>query len=522
MKKAHRRILATSSLVLLSTTVFAIAGQAQLVEPVQLKSGQVSGVKLEGNVVAFRGIPYAAPPVGDLRWKAPQPPIPWEGVRVADAFGPSCWQARPGLLMSEDCLYLNVWTKAGSNRDLAPVMVYFHGGGWSGGTVNSATYEGSGFAEKGVVLVTINYRLGAFGFLAHPALSAESERGVSGNYGILDHIAALEWVRDNIRGFGGDPNNVTIFGGSAGGTSVYALLTTPLASGLFHRAISQSTWITPTVVADLKRHNGLSEGVEVRGQKAVSAKLAELRRSADGDLLKTMRSLPAADILSMDFRLALAVDGWAYPKSPREILSEGSHMIMPLMAGVTDGEGLSYARPDNTPSTLQEQRQTRLAEWGEHGNLIAPHYLADTAEDLYASEVKYRTDMMFARANRELINAMARSGASTFKYVFTRNLNDPSQQAPHGMDTRYIFQTLPDGASAVDLRLSDLMSDYWVQFAKTGNPNRPGLPHWPTYDADTQVHQILGAEVGQGSNFHREALDAFDRYFDATLGGSQQ
>ena len=239
MTRSHLRALLSISALLVSFSTTALAVE----DPVQLTSGQVSGVELDDGVTVFRGIPFAAPPVGDLRWKAPQPPTPWKGVRAADTFGAVCMQ-RGRQLMSEDCLYLNVWTKADPEQDTLPVMVWIHGGGWTFGASSSANYDGVGFAEKGVVLVSVNYRMNAFGFMAHPELSAESKRGVSGNYGILDHIAALEWVRDNIAGFGGDPDNVTIFGESAGGASIYALLATPLAKGLFHRAISESTWIT--------------------------------------------------------------------------------------------------------------------------------------------------------------------------------------------------------------------------------------------------------------------------------------
>ncbi|HIF13066.1 MAG TPA: carboxylesterase family protein, partial [Dehalococcoidia bacterium] len=179
------------------------AADLQIHGPVQLTYGQVSGVDLDNDVTVFRGIPFAAPPVGDLRWRAPQPPIPWQGVRAADTFGPTCMQGRGRALMSEDCLYLNVWTKADSEMDNLPVMVWIHGGGWTSGASSNGIYDGFAFADKGVVLVSVNYRMNAFGFMAHPALSAESERGVSGNYGILDHVAALEWVRDNISGFGG-------------------------------------------------------------------------------------------------------------------------------------------------------------------------------------------------------------------------------------------------------------------------------------------------------------------------------
>ena len=316
-------------------------------DPVQLTYGQVSGVEVEDGVTVYRGIPFAAPPVGDLRWKPPQPPIPWRGVRAADTFGPACMQGR-SQLMSEDCLYLNVWTGAESADAGLPVMVWIHGGGWSSGASSVGIYNGAGFAEKGVVLVSVNYRMNEFGFMAHPVLSAESERGVSGNYGILDHVVALEWVRDNIRGFGGDPGNVTIFGESAGGASIYSLMATPLAKGLFHRAISESTWITPNNVAHLTRHNGFSDSAEERGRRAIAAKLDELGQSTEGDLAATMRAMSADDLMSMQFSVSLAVDGWVMPEPPADIFRSGDHNIVPLLAGVNDGEGLMFVRPSRT------------------------------------------------------------------------------------------------------------------------------------------------------------------------------
>ena len=511
MKSPSLRVLLSVAALLMSWSTTALAVE----EPVQLTYGQVSGVELDDDVTVFRGIPFAAPPVGDLRWKAPQPPIPWTGVRVANTFGPACMQ-RGDRLMSEDCLYLNVWTNAASDQDRLPVMVWIHGGGWSSGATAGATYDGFGFADKGVVLVSVNYRMNAFGFMAHPALSAESTRGVSGNYGILDHIAALEWVRDNIGGFGGDPDNVTIFGESAGGASIYALLATPLANGLFHRAISESTWITPTNVTHLTRSNGFSDSAEARGQEAIADKLTELGRSAEGHLLATMRELSADDIISMRFRVSLVEDGWVLPKSPTDIFSDGSHNVVPLLAGVNDGEGLFFVRPNRTFSTLEEQKAARLEEWGEHGQGLAAYYLADTTEGIFTTEVDYSTDSLFARPNRQILTAMSKTSADSFMYLFTRNMRDPSLRSPHAMELRYVFQTLPAQATEVDWRISALISDYWVQFATTGNPNGEGLPLWPTYDADRQQHQIIGVDVGQGSNFRRQELDEMDRYFNAT------
>jgi len=494
--------------------VFAVDESTQVTQ-VELTYGQVSGVELDNDVAVFRGIPFAAPPVGDLRWKAPQPPIPWQGVRVADTFGPTCMQ-RGRALMSEDCLYLNVWTRADSNDDNLPVMVWIHGGGWTSGASSNGTYDGSAFAEKGVVLVSVNYRMSAFGFMAHPALSAESDRGVSGNYGILDHVAALEWVRDNIGGFGGDPDNVTIFGESAGGASIYALLATPLAEGLFQRAISESTWITPTNVTHLKNSVGFVDGAEEQGLRAIAAKFSELGTTVSGDAADEMRALSAADVMSLRFSVSLAEDGYVIPESPGEIFSGGSQNIVPLLAGVNDGEGLFFVRPNSTFSTVAEQRATRLEEWGTQGSGLAEHYLADSDEDVFTSEVDYNTDLWFARPNREILDAMANTSANSFMYVFTRNIRDPNERAPHAMELRYVFNTLPESASQVDKDVADLISDYWVQFATTGNPNREGLPYWPAYTSETRQHQIIGAEVGQGSNFRQQELDELDRYFEAT------
>ncbi len=483
-------------------------------DPIQLNSGKVSSVVLDTGVQVYRGIPFAAPPVGDLRWQAPQPPLPWEGVLTADEFAPVCMQQRSEALMSEDCLYLNVWTAAESAAAGLPVMVWIHGGGWTSGASSVPTYDGAAFAANGVVLVSVNYRMSAFGFMAHPALSAENPRGVSGNYGILDHIAALEWVRDNIAGFGGDPGNVTIFGESAGGASIYGLLATPLAKGLFHRAISESTWITPTNVANLSTANGITESAESRGEAAITAKLQE-KGVNSGDLLAAMRSLSPRDILAMDYSVSLTVDGWAYPQAPADIFASASHNVVPLLAGVNNGEGLFFVRPDRIPTSVAEQRQLRTLEWGEHAGRLADYYLAGSDSEIFASEVEYNTDSWFARGSREILEANTRAGAPTFMYVFTRNLRDPAQMAPHAMELRYVFNTLPDDAPQPDRDLSALMNDYWTQFAAGGNPNAPELPAWPDYDLEQQTYKVLGVEGGQGAGFHRPQLDELDRYFKA-------
>ena len=500
----------------LASVFFALTSLSYAIdEPVTLSSGQVAGIELESGAQAFLGIPFAAPPVGDLRWRAPQPPTSWQGVRQATDQPPACMQ-RGTRFMSEDCLYLNVWTKAESAEANLPVMVWIHGGGWMSGANSIPIYNGEQFALNGVVLVSVNYRMGAFGWMAHPALSAESSEGVSGNYGILDHIAALEWVRDNVAGFGGDPSNVTIFGESAGGGSVYSLLATPLAKGLFHKAISQSTWITSYNVTNLRSHNGMTTSAEARGEEAINTTLTELGVT-DTEPLENMRDLTAEQIVEMGLGLygvSLIVDGHVFPKSPAEIFAEGSHNAVPLIAGINDGEGLFFIRPNRTFETVEQQHAARVEEFGEYSGGLLDMYVADSNEDIYRIEVDYNTDSWFARPTREILNAVARSEEDSYMYLFTRNLSDPEERSPHAMELMYVFNTLPSGASSEDWEIAKLMNNYWVEFSKSGTPNRSELPQWPVYDIERETHQILDVEVRQGVQFRTQELNELDRYFD--------
>ena len=487
---------------------------ADLEQPIQLDAGQITGTSMGSGVQAFLGIPFASPPVGDLRWREPQPVIPWSGVKVMDRKGPDCMQSRNTNLMSEDCLYLNVWTGAQSSADKLPVLVWIHGGGWR----SKATYDGDAFADNGAILVSVNYRMNAFGWMAHPALSEESENGVSGNYGVLDHLAALEWVQSNIEQFGGDKDNVTIFGESAGGGSMYSLLATSKAEGLFHKVISESTWINPDNVSDLKSHNGFMESAEKMGSSAVASKFQELGIDG-GNLLDEMRLLSADEVMQLRVPVSLIVDGWLYDKPPIQTFYEGSQIKVPIMSGYNNGEGLGYvSRQQNVPKTIAQQREKRAARLGDSGGELSELYVADNEENLIDVEIDFISDEMFVRASRELALAGVRANQDTFLYVFGRNAQDPENLAPHYAEVKYVFNKLENTFSKEDQDLAELMNSYWVQFARTGNPNGDGLPYWPEFDLESQTHQFLDINISQGTLDRKERLDAMDTYLRARYG----
>ena len=487
---------------------------ADLEQPIQLDAGQITGTSMESGVQAFLGIPFASPPVGDLRWREPQPVIPWSGVKVMDRKGPDCMQSRNTNLMSEDCLYLNVWTGAQSSADKLPVLVWIHGGGWR----FKATYDGDAFADNGAILVSVNYRMNAFGWMAHPALSEESENGVSGNYGVLDHLAALEWVQNNIERFGGDKDNVTIFGESAGGGSMYSLLATSKAEGLFHKVISESTWINPDNVSDLKSHNGFMESAEKMGSNAIASKFQELGIDG-GNLLDEMRLLSADEVMQLRVPVSLIVDGWLYDKPPIQTFHEGSQIKVPIMSGYNNGEGLGYvSRQQNVPKTIAQQREKRAARLGDSGGELSELYVADNEENLIDVEIDFISDEMFVRASRELALAGVRANQDTFLYVFGRNAQDPENLAPHYAEVKYVFNKLENTFSKEDQDLAELMNSYWVQFARTGNPNGDGLPYWPEFDLESQTHQFLDINISQGTLDRKERLDAMDTYLRARYG----
>ncbi|REJ79738.1 MAG: carboxylesterase family protein [Acidobacteria bacterium] len=507
--------LAVCSLTLLADAAGARsdAATAQLVE------GAVRGELLDppSGLRVFRGIPYAAAPVGELRWRPPAAPAGWDGVRDATAFAPACPQL-PMLAMmmgetmpptDEDCLYLNVWTTGSAGDDTArPVMVWIHGGGLSLGWSHQRFYDGSALARSGVVLVSINYRLGPLGFLAHPALSAESEQGASGNYGFLDQIAALQWVQRNARAFGGDPGNVTIFGESAGGTSVHALLASPLARGLFHRAIAQSPWVNQTNVRQLRVDRSRLPSAE-----DVGAGWAEKLLQGGEQTVAALRGLDAQAIVTRTgmagFEPHLTVEGRFLPEPSEQLFASGSHADVPLIVGTNRDEGTMFA-PSLGIADRASFEKLMAADFAPHGDELVALYPDDGA--LRDQLNRYLTDSWFLRASRAMLLGHQKVPSPAFQYHFTRtNPSDPGLGAHHAAELPYVFATLEDEAyGELDESLSETMLAYWVQFATTGDPNRDGLPEWPRFDAEAQAYLELGDEVKPGSALQREINDRLE------------
>ncbi|MCH7909157.1 MAG: carboxylesterase family protein [Candidatus Hydrogenedentes bacterium] len=492
-------------------------------DAVQVSGGLIKGTADEG-VRVYKGIPFAAPPVGDLRWRPPQPVESWEGVRDASEFSSDCMQApygessfyyRPARPTSEDCLCLNVWT-ASEQEEKRPVMVWIHGGALTRGSGAIGTYNGVSLARKGVVLVTINYRLGPFGYLAHPELSKESERGVSGNYGFLDQLAALKWVQRNIAGFGGNPDNVLIFGESAGGTSVNVLCASPLSKGLFHRAIAESAWITDTNFAHLTRPSPRVASAETLGIEWAES---VLDGKAIGNALQSLRAITAEKILEKtgsDYPVAVTIDGWFMPDSSRNIFANGKQQDVPLIAGTNKDEGTMFAA--FLPATTPEQFRASTREiYGDHADAVLSLYPLTDKKDLAAAKNQFITDGWFVHGTRGMLQGMEKVSSKAYQYHFTRRTKaPPAWGAHHGYELGYVFNNLgPAQQEDADEELAEAMIRYWVQFAETGDPNVEGLPEWPAYTTESDQYLELGDEIKVGTALRKEACDVLDKARDA-------
>ncbi len=512
-------------LTLFVTVLLAFTATAQQPKPAPLKieSGLVSGMTADG-VRSFKGIPYAASTAGANRWKPPQPATAWSGVRAATDFGSDCPQAaypqgsmyyskpRP---QSEDCLCLNVWTAA-KDGDKRPVMVWIHGGALTRGSGATPTYDGANFAKKGVVLVTINYRLGPLGYLAHPELTAESAQHSSGNYGVLDQIAALKWVQKNIAAFGGDAKRVTIFGESAGSWSVNALVATPLAKGLFQRAIGESGG-TFGAMAALQADKKAVLAAEKTG--------AAFGKAAGAETLAAMRALPAEKIISVfnddaegrKFRSAANVDGWVFPDEIRAIFAKGKQNDVPVIVGSNANEMTTLTVPAAVPKTLADYQKRITPQYGEVLGEFEALYPAKSDADVPKAYLDSLRDVTFTLPMRTWARMTATGKSKAYLYWFSHVPPNPQSSylgAYHAGEIAYVFHNLsPQNGliQAADHKLAEMMMSYWINFATTGNPNGKGLPEWKAYEQQTEPYLDFGAPIQLRNHLLKAQLDFLEQ-----------
>jgi para-nitrobenzyl esterase len=479
--------------VLLCAMVAAPAAvTAAIPARVTIDTGDVAGTTgMDSGVRVFKGIPFAAPPVGENRWRAPQPVTPWDGARDASRFGPRCMQRSFGgpntdqPATSEDCLYLNVWTTADSADDQRPVMVWIYGGGFSGGAGSEPRYDGEGLAKKGAVVVTLNYRLGPFGFFAHPQLSKESAHGASGNYGMMDALAALRWVQRNIAVFGGDPDNVTVFGESAGAIMTAALVGSPQAKGLFHRAISESgAWMG----LGLARMGTLADAEQAG---------VEAAETLGAHTLAALRDTPADELLQKVRGGGLVVDGDVIPEDLSLTFAAGRQNPVDVLVGSNRDEATFFSRGDTKAEPFKTRAQQRF---GAMSAAFLDLYPAATDAQANESFLASFSDEA-AWHMRTFAKLQAEQGENAFVYYFTHvppaAPGRPSRGATHTAELAYVFNHLPDGRAWTDTdrELADTMSSFWVNFARSGDPNGKGLPQWPKYGSNGGRALILGDDV---------------------------
>lgn len=490
------------------------------VEPVRLENGVVRGA-VAGGILAFKGLPYAAPPVGEWRWRPPAPVADWQGVRDATDYGAICIQppanGDPGvgpLPMSEDCLTLNVWAPVERDGPL-PVMVWIHGGGYNNGSGTAALYDGSAIARRGVVVVTINYRLGRFGFFDHPALAADRPADESaGNYGVMDQIAALEWVRDNIAALGGDPGNVTIFGESAGGVAVTQLMIAPSARGLFHKAIVQS---------GLGRQRSAELALDRPGRPSAQSLGVAFARSArlpaDADAAQ-LRALPAETLLSpmpAFYSDNLIVDGLILTEDVVEAFTAGRQAPVPLILGTNSAEFWWIRPADAGAYGRTDDPMTEV----EHDALLAAYGGADGYDAHVVS------DLIFNEPARHLTRLHAAAGHPTFLYRFDvvpESNPEPSGGATHASERPYVFDTLDTFGRPLGQRdqdAADAMAGYWTRFAQAGDPNAPAAVVWPDLRAapDLLLEFTNSGPIARPMP-HAERLDLIESFYARVRPGA--
>lgn len=489
--------------------ILPVAG-ARAADRVKVASGALEGMTVaHSNVRAFLGVPFAAAPVGKLRWRPPQPVQPWTGVRKAVAFGPRCMQRNIYSDMvfrdsgpSEDCLYLNVWTPAESASEHLPVMFWIYGGGFQAGGTSEPRQEGMNLAKKGVVVVSGNYRLGIFGFFSHPALTKESPHHASGNYGLMDQIAALRWVKQNIAAFGGDPNNVTIFGESAGSFSVSDLMASPLAKGLFQKAIGESG-------ASFGAGPNLHSAETLAQSEQAGEKFAKSIGKAS---LADLRAIPARKLSeeSVKGHFWPNIDGYVLPQDVDTIFAEGRQSHVPLLAGWNKDENVGNLYSKTRPPTEENLVKAIRKDFGPDADQALKYYPHATTAETRQSTENVASDFFTVYDTWKWLEMQNKTGDSpVYRYLFTRTPPEPLSEtdggiplvklgARHSAEIEYVFgvlkwQKIP--WQPVDFKVSDAMMTYWSNFAKSGNPNGTGLPHWPRYTPQDRQLMMLGDNI---------------------------
>jgi para-nitrobenzyl esterase len=527
----HRRRLARSFLLVV-VLVPSLLSFAAGTDPVRVEQGLLAGTNgSSAGMRVYRGIPFAAPPVGDLRWKAPQPAAKWQGARQAAEFSNACWQTQyPAAAaiyqaklppLSEDCLYLNIWTPANSAKDRLPVMVWIHGGGFTRGFAGTRAYDGEALARKGVVIVTTNYRLGIFGFLAHPALSAESGHHASGNYALLDQIAALQWVQKNIAAFGGDPARVTIFGESAGSWAVNALMASPLAKGLFQRAIGESggSFSPMKTLAEAEKEG---EKLAASMAPAAGAKTEAADKPGTQSILKMLRARPAEELLKASDAGTVRpmVDGWVLREDVATIFAQGKQNDVPLIVGYNADEGTTLAPQGANLKALMFAGGV-YQRYGSQADAFLKIYPAGSDEQAVSSFYSAFRDQLFGWEMRTWARMATTSGHQpAYLYYFSRRPPGPQSarlRAFHASEIAYVFGTFvwPFPWEDTDKKLSDAITSYWVNFAATGNPNGGTLVKWPVYSAKDDQALEFGDQIAVTSEVNKAGLDFFDRYYQS-------
>jgi para-nitrobenzyl esterase len=509
-------------LVLLALTIILGAAQsaASQIRTAKVTGGTVEGVTA-GDITSFKGIPFAAPPVGDFRWKSPQPVKPWTGLKKADTLAPGCMQDNSlasfmgaPTNFSEDCLYLNVWTPAKSTSEKLPVMVWIYGGGFAAGATNPPLYDGTKLAKKGVVLVSTAYRVGAFGFLAHPELSRESGKG-SGTYGLQDMLAGLRWVKENITKFGGDPTRVTIFGESAGGIAVSMLAASPAAKGLFQRAISESggSFAPPKYANESGQNVPPLAVAESNGKKFLEALGANDIKAARG--LSAEQVLKGSGGTGSLGRFWPVADGNLLPLDQYEAYQAGHFNDTPVLIGTNSDEGAMFVRRAVTPASFEDM--IRKGGFGPSTDGILKAYPHSTDKEAFKSAKDIFRETAFGW--HTWVWALLQSEKAKNKayvYYFDHHTPQSPDGATHGSEIAFVFGNLGGPSStpsAQDVAQSDLISSYWVNFAKTGDPNGKGLPSWPVFSEKDEKVMFFDSTSSARPVPNIDKIKAFDSYY---------